>query len=279
MLRYSSCWRLSGLRFPKTYVSLRVSHNRFSSESYWPEPNVSSEGSFKQVSKQFKANEKDLVQVLSKFGTDIRENPDGRYELKECKLCTKGNRDKPDNLWKLSVWPTGSYNCFRCSCSGNWNDLKLKADNILESDHNHTAVNIYKVNGGSHGNSNGNNIPKAIKPYNIPTQTLSYKAYYNLFPNNQIITEIDQINHNKVKEYLNNVRGINDDILSKYKVGYTTQQFLNNDNIWVDQVCITFPWIIRREEIKDLTVKYGSVVDERNKKNSSEELIVRMKYR
>lgn len=67
----------------------------------------------------------ELMGVLQKFNTDIREQADGRIELKECKLCNKKNRLKADNIWKLSVWQeTGSFNCMRCSKGGSWRDLQ-----------------------------------------------------------------------------------------------------------------------------------------------------------
>jgi hypothetical protein len=48
-------------------------------------------------------------------------------EIKHCKLCSKGNRDKSDNLWKLYVNSNGSFCCFRCNERGSWFELKRRA--------------------------------------------------------------------------------------------------------------------------------------------------------
>ena len=76
--------------------------------------------------RNYAPEESDMLHVLSSFKTDIRPRADGIIEVKECKLCSKGNRSNVDNLWKLGIWPTGGYNCFRCGRGGNWNDLKTR---------------------------------------------------------------------------------------------------------------------------------------------------------
>lgn len=203
----------------------------------------------------------ELKSILKTCNTDIRErfvNNKIVYTLKECKLCNKGNRDKLDNIWKLTVWDRGSYYCHRCSCSGSLKDLKQKIFNISnindENKINHTTTNNNK--------NNKINNSKHDKTYIIPNQQTMLKNYFDLFPeenptssssssssivsnlrntttltlnHNSAInnsTNTTQKNHKKgtttiidnqarcdVKRYLNETRGISDQILKKYNVG------------------------------------------------------------
>ena len=56
-----------------------------------------------------------------------------------------------------------------------------------------------------------------------------------------------------VKEYLHEKRGLDDEVLKKYQVGFTVQQFLidneEGESEWQDQICITFPWIQFADQI------------------------------
>jgi hypothetical protein len=66
--------------------------------------------------------------IEDQWKTKIRMNPSsGFVEVRECHLCNKQNKNKPDNIWKLGIRANGSYHCFRCSDSGNWADFKEKA--------------------------------------------------------------------------------------------------------------------------------------------------------
>lgn len=231
------------------------------------------------VSQHFRVEPDELLNVLKKFGTDIRAKPDGQFELKECKLCTKRNKDKPDNLWKLNVWPSGSYNCFRCSSSGNWYDLKNKAAGCEGSCGEQATV--FNVGGKASSNRmNSSTSDKDKAPSVIPNQTISSKVYYNLFPEASPKavkeTELDVTRRTQVKEYLNTVRGLHDEVLKKYNIGYAVQQFLSNDNEWVDQVCITFPWQVGPDVLEGKELKYTATDDANSKRDST---IVRIKYR
>lgn len=232
-----------------------------------------------EVSKHFRVDPEQLLNVLKKFGTDIREKPDGQYELKECKLCSKRNRDKPDNLWKLNVWPSGSFHCFRCSSKGNWLNLKEKSISIDCEGSASQEVKVFNVGGGKAG-STANENKKGKAPYVIPSQFISSKAFYSLFPEESRKpvkeTELEASRRKQVKDYLNTVRGLNDEVLKKYNIGYTVQQYLSNENEWVDHVCITFPWQVRPDVLEGKELKFTSAGDATATREST---IVRIKYR
>jgi twinkle protein len=100
--------------------------------------------------------------------------------------------------------------------------------------------------------------------YVVPDQALTNQHFLNLFPtddDNQApaipeqeakkakLAEQRQI----VKDYLNQTRGLDDEVLRKYQVGFTVQQFLienaEGESEWKDQICVTFPWIEYADQI------------------------------
>jgi hypothetical protein len=245
-------------------------------------------GDFDQVSKHFTIPQEQLLTVLKKFRTDIREKPDGQYELKECKLCNKRNRDKPDNVWKLNVWPSGSYNCLRCSSGGSWYDLKQKACGSFMPDSEAPEVNVFAAKrknpeadspNSASGKASAPAKAKVSAPYVIPNQWGSNKPFDNLFPDEKRLkkaTEEDRQRRLQVKTYLNSVRGLNDEVLRKYNVGFTMQEFLNDQNDWQGELCISFPWLMRREALKGKALNYTLASDA---ESETENIIVRTKYR
>lgn len=234
-------------------------------------------GHLPEEHKPFSIPKKLLIDTLKKFNTDIREKPDGMFELRECKLCTKKGREKPDNLYKLCVWPTGSYNCFRCSRTGNWSSLKEKANELEEGPSD--DVKVYKVKGSV----------AAVEPkeagqpptYIIPNQDIAYKPYRQLFPTVEQLrarkeSETDLAQRKQVRDYLNYVRGLNDVVLQKYGVGLSVLDFLSEENEWEPKVCISFPWQVRPDYLEGKLTKYLRPDDAKSEK---EFMIVRSKFR
>jgi len=225
-------------------------------------------------------NKETLVNTLKKFGTDIREKPDGQFELRVCKLCTKSNKEKPDNLYKLNVWPTGSFNCFRCSCSGNWKELQQKAEQYSSGSlpAPEEGVKVFKVKGSAASVAKESGQPVT---YVIPNQAISSKPFSNLFPSETRLharkeSEQDIADRQQVRNYLNNVRGLHDEVLQKYGVGYCILDFLSDENVWQPKVCISFPWQVRPHYLEGKLTKYTQPDDANSEKHT---LIVRSKYR
>lgn len=260
--------RSSGLRRGAQWLR-RVPHRVFSSAEQNPSDGGASHA-------KFEIDRDNLLNTLKKFGTDMREKPDGCIQLKECKLCNKGNRLNADNIWKLNVWPTGSYNCFRCSSSGNWCDLKDKAGTFAEETcDSNVNVNFYPPPGGRKATPA---ISKPDSPFVIPSQYIAMRPYNNLFPNERRLakdTIDDVVDRNEVKTYLNEVRGLDDETLQKYGVGFAHQEFLNNENEWQDELCITFPWKMPRQAVQGMNLNFTNSADAEGKSD----LIVRLKYR
>lgn len=77
------------------------------------------------VSQHYTVNPKEIRDLVSVMKSEFRTNG-SHIEVKQCNLCSKGNRSKLDNLWKLYINPNGSYHCFRCSEGGSWFNLKQR---------------------------------------------------------------------------------------------------------------------------------------------------------
>eukprot|EP00600_Ochromonadales_sp_CCMP1393_P010116 CAMPEP_0174961352 /NCGR_PEP_ID=MMETSP0004_2-20121128/4192_1 /TAXON_ID=420556 /ORGANISM="Ochromonas sp., Strain CCMP1393" /LENGTH=1031 /DNA_ID=CAMNT_0016209787 /DNA_START=137 /DNA_END=3232 /DNA_ORIENTATION=+ len=259
----------------------------------------------------FRIDRKELMAVLSKFRTKMREKAGGQQiELKECKLCHKGNKSNADNIWKLTVWENGGYNCMRCSKGGNWYDLKRKSNSVGDPGKDH----------GVRGSSRSGNRPQypisahqslakvqplektnATSPaapsvsYVIPNQTLMLKMYHNLFPsptaNHNSDSRTDHATNttasqphphrSKVMQYLNEQRGLEDAVLRRYGVGYSIQQFLNEQNEWTDHVCVTFPWMLEAAHVHRHNVTFTNTNDNApaRQPRANSHYIVRTKYR
>lgn len=217
------------------------------------------------IRRSFSSNEhvfqKKALAVVAQWNTSYRAKPTGEVEVKECHLCSKGNRSNIDNLWKLCVRPNGSYYCFRCSCGGNYAELKTKAAEI----------------GGSLSHSSNSESPKFVEAPTLkveapaqekksdkivlPDQYRAFQYHLNLFPPPGVLSKASNSmaqHRDRVKKYLNEVRGLNDDILKKYLVGFGIQQFLNDENKWIDHVCVSFPWIQLSQSVDENSIKFDS---------------------
>jgi hypothetical protein len=177
------------------------------------------------VSKYFAVDKSEIRTLLSELNSPVRQVGE-RYEVKYCNLCTKKRNDALDNQWKLWINESGSYHCFRCSLHGSWFDLKdkvrgtnihsvVKTEDFLEESRNDSIAHI--------------------------DQKKAYSYTKNLF------NESDE-HSSRVLEYLINTRGLDRKTLQRYGVGYSIEKFLNNEGLWVDELCITFPWMVCTHE-------------------------------
>eukprot|EP00981_Chlorochromonas_danica_P015560 scaffold13271_cov179-Ochromonas_danica.AAC.3 len=203
--------------------------------------------------------------------TDHRQRENGCLEVKQCNLCSKGNKDKADNLWKLNVRPDGSYYCYRCAIGGGFQDLRQKVNRVLLAAGSHgitSSSSSTTSSGGSGSTANvavGETNSRQYQPQQqqqqtvllsefsseeenaqskkktYPNQVLTHQYHLNLFPPTTSTSTTTSEELEAAKNYVNTIRGLNDEILRKYLVGYTIQQYLDDEGEWKDHVCITFP--------------------------------------
>lgn len=190
----------------------------------------------------------EIVHVINTLKTEHRVKDDGYIELKECNLCSKPNKDKVDNIWKLNIRPDGSYYCYRCSMGGSFQDLRRKANASITAPSSNREVLSEFSDGFESGSK------KAM----YPNQVQTHQFHENLFPLEGHASNAKETKHREsALKYLNEVRGINDEILKKYMIGYGIQQFISKDSEeWVDHVCITFPILESADHVDGKNISF-----------------------
>lgn len=200
--------------------------------------------------KSFSVDPRKIGEVLGKMNSESSKQANGDICVRECSLCDKGNKSKPDNQWKLIVRPDGSYYCYRCSLSGSWNTLQK----LVSGD----KVSIRSIE--------SEDSPKVSNVF--PNQAQAYAYTKMLFPDDETSappTQQTQDNQQprsvaEVRRYLVEERGLSRGILMQYGVGYGTQKFLNAAGKWEENACVTFPWIMPGgpDRIKEMSQKDDS---------------------
>jgi hypothetical protein len=159
------------------------------------------------------SNQAEVINEVSKFGSDLRVQLNDIVNVRECKLCNKRNRDKADNLWVLHVWPSGSFHCFRCANSGNWTTLKEKA--AVCGLHSAPVSVFYATDRGSYTKNPAVRLPRAAVTHNntqptvtktallIPNQTIFQKPFNYLWGSaatrSAVVAAVSEIEANKKK--------------------------------------------------------------------------------
>ena len=172
------------------------------------------------------------------------------YLHTQCPFCPKPTMNDPSNLHKLYIKTTngGAYYCFRCGSKGSWYDF----------------VKRYR------GFSTGDEVPSTLfsrKPPSTatdqPPQTsspdykISPQTYDSIQPltlpsaTSQKVYSASLETSSFVLNYLLKTRGLSLPVLRKYGVGSTSLKF-QSKNGWEDSECVTFPWLLKAEEINRL---------------------------
>eukprot|EP01041_Mallomonas_annulata_P002554 gene2554-4987_t len=189
------------------------------------------------VSKHFQVDPNEIRQLIKvDMGTEMRILEDGSAEAKVCNLCPKKNKTNDDNIWKLRIHNDGSYHCFRCSVHGGWFQLKEKVRNA-RMQLPVTAKDILRVDSTNTTTSNTSTSTQII---NIPIEQDVLYEYSKKFQKKSTETK-------KVLNYLKKERGLSEAVLHRYGVGWSTQKYQNEANEWIPELCVTFPWMIPKE--------------------------------
>lgn len=211
------------------------------------------------VSKHYTVDPVEFRRFIDTMGSEVRlaSNNTDDIEVKVCKLCMKGNKTKGDNIWKLRIRKNGSYYCFRCAVSGNWFDLKRRASGLVE---NVTSFSIGRgipsvaFSSGSQENRN------KLKP-------LTYEK----------LTFLERLNNphdTAIRDYLTNNRQLSIDICIKYGVGYSSIKYINEEDVWQDELCVTFPWMVKTSDLRLLQADDVDAADDNVKDPSDNNELV-----
>ena len=177
----------------------------------------------------------------------FRETP-GEINVKHCPFC-KGNVHKPDNIWKLYFKRSdGACFCHRCGFKGSWFDFKAKMGDVR-------PISNPLSSSSSSSSSSSNPPPSNPPPSNPPSSNPSSPtpAAGKPGPRGLDLRALKQYpaaltKSPKALEYLTKVRGLAPETLAKYSVGLAPYAFPvepvpGAKPEWVDQTCVTFPWV------------------------------------
>jgi len=205
--------------------------------------------------------------------------------FKECPFCAKPTNGKADNFYKLYVKiGNGTYFCHRCGAKGSWFDFKSQIGGFGVD-----GTNLAGIGDNGTGNGTGSGFGHGVdQPWNWNTsnnQGMGYVSTKQLRSNNSSKFKVeclpmpprksnsifssrlfDPTNSpaNNAKEfaaleYLTKTRGLDKRVLRKYGVGCANYKFFCNEpsssdtnspaNVYVDSMCVTFPWIMRASEV------------------------------
>jgi hypothetical protein len=199
----------------------------------------------------------------------LNVRPDGSYY---CFRCSVGGNYE-DFKMKINQYAADSFD-LEGDCAVVANSSKNTHNNASPSTSKplfDDCTDYFPDDNSSDNSSSGSSKPAALSSvssssssshagvgdkYLLPMQRLANAYHLNLFPvspstSSDTVTVINVMHEQrqKVKVYLNEQRGLHDDILQKYQVGYTVQQFLNEQEEWKDQLCVTFPWILLADQV------------------------------
>jgi hypothetical protein len=195
--------------------------------------------------------------------------------IKECPFCSKPTHGKVDNLFKLYILiGGGAYMCHRCGAKGSWFDFTQKTgsfevDNCSGDLWNHGHSNTTKFNaidGQSHHSTRSldpHNSKTACLPLPSPTAHKIFMSnLLNPIPSNDIQHHTRDYTSSRDQElalrYLMNERGFTRKTLRFYGVGLTMQKFPSEGGQYVKAACITFPWMMRANDVKNQEALRGA---------------------
>ena len=227
------------------------------------------------VSQHYTVNPKEIRDLVSVMKSEFRTNG-SHIEVKQCTLCSKGNRSKPDNLWKLYINPNGSYHCFRCSQGGSWFNLKQR----VLGDPGPLFAPI--------------ETDECREEVQLPDQQSAFlhtKVSFHLFMYSflnfcnhlfyflcQVLFGVNPLPYAaEVLNYLLDVRQLDKKVLQRYGVGCSSQSFMNDKNEYVSESCVTFPWYVSVSTVRKLTE--SDVEADAHTDSSGAFIIERIKHR
>lgn len=125
--------------------------------------NSNSNGASTFVSSHVTMERADILSYLARRNIVYKDYPD-KVGVMDCPFC-KPTYNRPDNQWKLAIFPSGGFNCVRCGSSGSWYDFKQRLGDlpaITDALDNPVPVHPQSsYNSASSGSKYGSNGPPA----------------------------------------------------------------------------------------------------------------------
>jgi twinkle protein len=190
------------------------------------------------VSSHYRVHRDDLIEYLQRKRLYHRDLGD-KLNVKNCPLC-HDTHGKADNQYKLFIWTdTGSYFCHRCGSKGSWYDFKRQLGDLADVASARQLASSSSSSSSppsqSSSPSSSNRKKASSKSHALnQSEAHSYARNISKFPNAvKLLTGQDRA----AKQ-----RGLSIDTLNHYGVGAGVFSFRDDNNVYRQHVCITFPW-------------------------------------
>ena len=205
------------------------------------------------MSTHYHVDVSDVHAYLRRKGLSFRASANGAQLLiRDCPFCHP-IAGKVDNQYKLTIYfPNADHFCHRCRARGSWFDLKKRLgdlcdrvvtlrDQVLQPHYTKGFPAFTKSDGGL---AESDSAASAARRHRQPSQQslLHFHAQLPQFP--EVVRWLTEGAEQEG-------RGLRRDLLDFYHVGAGRFRFVNEQGKWVEEECVTFPWMrIKEEKIK-----------------------------
>ena len=191
----------------------------------------------------------DVHAYLRRKQLQYRESADhSQIVIRDCPFCHPIN-GKLDNQYKLTIYmPAANHYCHRCRAKGSWYDMKKRLGDIRDTvttlrdqpitPHYTKGFPAFKQTDSPPA---AEGVTVSGRRHRQPTQSsmASYHEQLNEFPG-----VVAWLTDGEEK----GGRGLRRDLLDYYKVGAGKFKFINEEGKFVEEECVTFPWMRVKEE-------------------------------
>ena len=202
------------------------------------------------VSHHYHIDMDDVHAYLRRKQLSYRESADhAQIVIRDCPFCHPIN-GKLDNQYKLTIYmPAANHYCHRCRAKGSWYDMKKRLGDIRDTvttlrdqpitPHYTKGFPAFKPTDTTP--TNDTPTTASSRRHRQPTQSsmAAYHEQLNDFP--EVVAWLTEGEEK-------GGRGLRRDLLDYYRVGAGKFKFVSEEGKWVEEECVTFPWMRVKEE-------------------------------
>lgn len=178
------------------------------------------------VSKHFCLEGNEVITYLNRRSMPYRLTQD-KIMVETCPFC-HDTKDLPDNQYKLAIYRgTGGFNCLRCQSKGSWYDFRNR---ISHGEHDVQPIETVR----------DHLRPTVSDPIRVSEELPALTPAPSASEQQKREANLWSPSFAKVRDYLRQTRGLDENTLRKYGVGACEMNVLEGST-WRRDQCMTFP--------------------------------------